>query len=83
MNKLLNQIEQGLRRLAGEIEDKMDWGDMDFSDIILEIRQYADDIKTIKKAIPDLSDLKSIADYQEKAEKIVENQINKTIENNK
>lgn len=80
--KELIKISKGLEEIARAIEDKISWGDGDFSDVISDINSYAEDLKTIDKTIPELNDLKSIDEYESKAQAIIENQIKQLLEDN-
>ena len=82
MKKELQKLAHGLDEVIAEIENKMQWGDTDLLDIISELEQYAKDTRNLAEVIIDLDDIKTIEEYEQKAEEIVENAINKELENN-
>jgi hypothetical protein len=82
MKKELKQIATQLKELAILMEEKIEWGDTDWEDIIREINSYAEDIKNLAKTAIDLDDLKAVDSYEKQAENLVENAINKELEDN-
>ena len=82
MKKELNEIARGLKSLASDMENKLNWNDTDMEEVVETILSYADDITNLVKTIPDLDDLKAIDDYQKQAENLIENAINKELEDN-
>jgi len=82
MEKELLKIAEGLRVAVKTIESKMEWNETDISDELQDISEYAKDLENLTKTIPDLDDLKAIDDYQRQAESLIENAINKELEDN-
>jgi len=82
MKKELLKIAEGLDEVIAEIENKMEWGDTDLSDIISELEQYANDARNLADIAIDLNDIKAIEEYEQKAQEIVENAIDQELEDN-
>lgn len=81
MEKELRKIAEGLRVAVKTIESKMAWNETDIFDELQDINEYAKDLENLAKTIPDLDDLKAIDEYQKQAESLIENAINKELEN--
>ena len=82
MEKELRKIAEGLRVVVKTIESKMEWNETDLSDELQDISEYAKDLENLATTIPDLDDLKAIDNYQRQAESLIENAINKELEDN-
>jgi len=82
MEKELRKIAEGLRVVVKTIESKMEWNETDLSDELQDISEYAKDLENLATTIPDLDDLKAIDEYQKQAENLIENAINKELEDN-
>jgi len=82
MKKELLKIAERLNIDVKTIEEKMEWNETDLSDELEDIKECVKDLENIIKAIPDLDDLKAIDEYQRQAENLIENAINKELEDN-
>jgi protein subunit release factor A len=82
MKQELQKLADGLDEIVAEIENKIQWGDTDLSDIISELEQYAKDARNLADIAINLDDIKAVEEYEQKAQEIVENAINKELEDN-
>jgi hypothetical protein len=82
MKKELLKIAEGLKIAVKTIESKIEWNETDLSDELQDINEYIKDLENIAQTIPDLDDLKAIDEYQRQAENLIENAINKELEDN-
>jgi DNA repair exonuclease SbcCD ATPase subunit len=82
MKQELQKLADGLDEIIAEIENKIQWGDTDLSDIISELEHYAKDARNLADIAIDLDDIKAVEEYEQKAQEIVENAINKELEDN-